>query len=393
MRLATLLLLVTVTACGSSASSAVLSETDALRVDSVLSHTVPGATDPFGQPIDAIDRREILRLLRDAQFDSLEAILDERWVATQRDIAHEGRLAHVYDSFVQGIGTIEPQLTRWMTERPNSGPARVAMASYRYGRALDTRGGRVAAATSDDRLDQSRDQATIGLRAATEALRLSPDHLTAYIMVLELAKQGGTSDPDFMRASLQAAMTAHPTSFLLRQAILGMLEPRWGGSIELMKQFAATAEEHVPQNPKLRAIAGAVPRAESFVQRRDFGMALALLDQAAFHGETYLLALAYGDLYQSHGRRVDALAAYQRALTHSPQGRSALDDRAALLVEIGALIEDRALREKVWAEAERSLKLLRELRPPYADPSRWLATLAEARAFCESAPAPCATLQ
>lgn len=389
MRLATLLLLATAAACGRSASIDVLSDADVARVDSALTNATRGTTDPFGQPIDTLDRRVLLRLLKDAQYDSLDAILAERWEATRADIAHEGRLAHVYDSFMQGTATIEPQLTRWMAERPRSAAARVAMASYRYGRSLDTRGGRVAAATSDEQMSGSRQQATTGLRAATSALEIEPDHLIAYIMLLELAKQGGTSDPAFMRSAVQAALTTHPTSFLLRQAILGMLEPRWGGSIEMMRQFAATAEEHVPANPKLRAVAGIVPRAESFVQRRDFGMALALLDQAAFHGETYLLALSYGSLYRDHGRLADALVAYQRALAHSPQGRTALDERASLLVEIGALTEDAAVRDRVWAEAEESLKLLRELRPPYADPSRWLGTLAEARAKCREGAPPC----
>lgn len=374
-------------ACAPSAE--LLTAEEAARVDSLLSNASRGTEDRFGYPIDTIDRREILRLLAAARFDTLEAILAERWDSTRADIRHEGRLLHVYDSFLQGDATIETQLLRWNAERPRSGEARVAMAAYQQGRALEARGGRVALMTSDQQRSQAQRHAQAGIEAATEALTLLPDHLIAYIFGLDLLKLSGGTDPAQGRAMLEAAMTAHPASFQLRWTILGILEPRWGGSFDMMRQFAATAEAYVPQNPKLRAIAGAVPQAESFGRREDYGMALALLDQAGFYGEHYLLSIAYGDLHDRHGKRVDALAAYDRALSVSPQGRSALEGRATMLVELGALIDDAALRERVWSEADRMVALLHDLRPPYADPAQLRAQLAEARAHCETESAPC----
>jgi tetratricopeptide (TPR) repeat protein len=366
-----------------------LTADEVTRVDSVLSSASRAAVDRFGYPIDTIDRREILRLLAAAHFDTLEAVLAERWDSTRADIKHEGRLLHVYDSFVQGDATIETQLLRWTNERPRSGEARVAMAAYQHGRALQARGGRVAALAGEERLSSAQEHAQTGIDAATEALTLVPDHLMAYVLGIDLLKLSGAPDPARGRAMLEAAMAAHPASFQLRWTILGMLEPRWGGSFDLMRQFAATAEPYVPQNPKLRAIAGAVPQAEAFAQRDDYGMALALLDQASYYGEHYLLSLAYGDLHERHGKNVDALAAYQRALAVSPQGRSALDERAKILVKLGALIEDAAQRDRVWIEAESSLKLLQALKPPYADPAHWRERLAAARAYCAAEAAPC----
>jgi len=389
VRLASLLLLACTAACGSPKPFPVLSDADVARVDSLMSNPPHLTQDQYGYPIDTIDRREILRLLRVAQFDSLDAILSERWDATKADIRSEGRLAHVYDSFVQATGTIEPELDKWIAERPGVASARVAMAMYEYGRALEGRGGDVARRTSEQQFATSRDHAEKGLAAAREALRLAPDHLIAYVVVLGHFQRGATTDPESARALVQSAMAAHPTSFLLRQAILGMLQPRWGGSLDLMRQFVASADGLALQNPKLRALAGAVAQEEAFMKNDDYGMALALLDQANFHGEHYMLDLAYGDLHLHNKRPVDALIAYQRALALSPQGRTVLDDRSSLLVQVGSLIADETVREKVFAEAERTLNLLRELQPPYADPSDWLARLSNARANCAKGPAPC----
>jgi tetratricopeptide (TPR) repeat protein len=132
-----------------------------------------------------------------------------------------------------------------------------------------------------------------------------------------------------------------------------------------------------------------VPRAESVAARNDFGMALALLDQASFTGWDYHLALDYGQLHRRHGNRVDALEAFMKARRYLPQGRSALNERGELLVELGAVTTDRELRERIWADAERALNLVHELRPPYADAGAALSQLAEARATCNTEAPPC----
>jgi hypothetical protein len=118
-------------------------------------------------------------------------------------------------------------------------------------------------------------------------------------------------------------------------------------------------------------------------------MAIALLDQASFHGEDYYLALAYGEVYRHHNQLVDALRAYERARAFRPQGRTMLEERGVLLVVIGAHIEDPAVRERVWAEAERDLRLVRELRIPHNIAVIQLGRLADRRAICRTAPAPC----
>lgn len=370
----------------------VLTEAEVARVDSLLSASKPRpAQDQYGYVIDTLDRREVLRLLKAAQYDTLEALFEERWVATQADIRHEARLQHAYDAFIQGAAVIEPQLRAWISARPNSYIPHVAMAAHRFGRAQEARGSDAASETSGDQFASANQQAVEGVAAANEALRMAPDHLTAYVMRLELLSYLRNPDPDETRATLQAAVAAHPTSFQLRWTILEILQPRWGGSIELMRQFASTAEEHAPRNAKLNALAGAAPQEEAWMQRDDFGMALALLDQAKFYGDHYALAMAYGDLLAHHDSLVSALESYDRALSYSPQGRYAHERRGILLVRIGALTADEAVREKAWAEAKKSFDLARDLRMPDLDPSYWMGVIAEARATCRSSAPPCLT--
>ncbi len=359
------------------------------RVESILANRTRPAQDRYGYPIDTLDRRELLRLLRDKQYDSLEAQLAERWESTKTDIRNEARLTHAYDAFVQIDPAVEPRIEQWMEARPSSPEARVAMAAYRWGMALDSRGGLPAVTTSRGRFASASEQAAAGLMATDEALRLSPDHLTAYIVRIELLQLSSGREDGVLRETLQAALAAHPTSFQLRLAVMDMLKPRWGGSLELMQQFAAASAEPAQQNEKLRALGGAVAQEEAFTKRNDYAASLALLDAAAAVGEHYLLLSAYGDLHLRHKRYVDALDAYEKALTLSPQGRSALEGRMESLVKIGALTADSASRDHIWAEAEQSLKLLQALRPPYVDTQDWWTQLDYAREVCRRKAAPC----
>jgi tetratricopeptide (TPR) repeat protein len=366
-----------------------LSAVDVARVDSILSNPQRLSEDAFGQPIDTIDRRELLRMLRAAQYDSLEAILNERWEATQRDIRNEARLVHAYDAFLHGNGVYEEPIKQWVAARPSSGAALVALTMYYSGRSSEARGSGTARTTKQEQFDEAQRFADEGMRAGDAALRLVPNHLVVYGEQLSMLLHGGATDRERAPLIVRAALSAHPASYELRSTILWMLQPRWGGSYEAMDAFAATANQFVAVNPKLRVTAGAVARDQADRATSDSTQALALLQQASAYGEHYSLDVEYGELYSIHSKLVDALAYMQRAIALAPQGRNAHEERGKLLVDIGALIADSAIREKAWTEAERSLKLMRDLRAPNSEAVRWLAALTRIRERCAKWPAPC----
>jgi tetratricopeptide (TPR) repeat protein len=378
------------TACSHSheLDGALLSTRDLAVLDSILTDTARSATDRFGQPLDTTDRRYFVGLLLRHQFDSLELILEERHQAMLQNIRHEGRLFHAFESFYQGNPTIASALAKWRDTMPASAHAEAATAFHLLAQAIDTRGSGAAIDTDRDRFRAMAELAAEARRHADEALRREPRHLIPHIAGISLLNYG-IADSALAVNTLQSALVAHPTSYHVRSQVLVLMEPRWGGSIEMMRAFVESGKELYDSLPVIRSLAGSVPRAEARAAHSDPGMALALLDQASVHGEDYFLALDYGNHYRLRSRWIDALKAYNRALAIRPQGRSATEERAELLVFIGVRVGDDALRERVWAFAERELLMARELRMPNANVARKLRTLAVARGACRVAPAPC----
>lgn len=359
-------------------------------VDSILADSLPPRVDPYGIPMDTLDRRQYIRWLEAGQFDTLEAIFEERRQAIIADIQHEARMYNLLEAFFQSNPTIEPALLAWVAARPESPHPMVAMAYYRLGRAVDARGGGLAGSTGEERFFHMREQARRGQRAAVEALQRGPDHFGAHFAALSLMRYGAAEqEPEWARATLQTALQTFPASYYLRNELMSMMSPMWGGSLDIMQALAEDTKQHFNTNPRLRPLAGAVARAERSAAHEDTAMAMALLDQAAFFGEDYFQALAWADQYLTQSRWVDALRAAQRASKHMPQGRTMLEVRAKLLQRIGAMIADSAVRERAFNAAERDFLTLRELRVPDANVALSMRNLAAARAACRRYAPPC----
>lgn len=348
---------------------------------------VPTA-DPFGHPLDQVDRREFARLLSTAQFDALDAMLEERVQTTRADIRHEGRVQHAFEAFLQANATIEPALEAWRRARPASDHAMAAIATYRLGRALEARGFGGAAQTENERFDDMREQAIHGLRAADETLRRAPDHFMAHLIRVRLLRYARPDSATTAHA-VSSALAAYPSSYLMRATLLESMEPRWGGSVAQMQAFLDDGRPFHAANPRLAALDGSVLRVEALRADHDSAFVLAKLDEARRHGEDYELLLAYGRIYRNQSRWVDALRAYHRAAALQPQGRAMLEARGGILLVIGGLLEDAVLRARVLDAAERDLLLARELRLPGVTVSPTLRSLAVARASCQVGPPPC----
>lgn len=347
-------------------------------------------SDAFGYAVDTLDRRVLVRWLRQAKYDSLTANLAERWQLTREDITNEGLLYSGYEAFYQETPALEGQLRKWAAAQPNAAEPRIAEAYYRYGRAYAARGGRSANATEESQFAGMQQQIALGREAADAGLRLAPDHLIGYFTQIQFLRLGGAASQDAALRTVQGAITAHPASFLIRDEIMTMLQPRWGGSLEVMRAFAIASREVVAQNPKLAILEGRVPMEEARMSQHEFGMALALLDQAKFYGEDYHLALAYGELYARHDMLVESFEAYRRARAFIPQGRTQVAKRGIVMLRLAVLTESGPLRDSMFVGAERALRYTANMQSPNENPAMYLTWLAEARDKCDGEAPPCA---
>jgi hypothetical protein len=348
--------------------------------------------------VDTLDRRVLTGWLMAGHYDSLTNELAARWDSTRSDIRYEGLLYHAYEAFYQWDGRLEPSLAKWRNAQPGVAEPLVAQAYYRYGRAMQARGGAWASETAEERFEAMRDQANEGFKAVERALALKPGHVIAHSVRFHLLRLAGPPEDADPMAWVQQALAANPASFLLRDDIMTLMQPRWGGDIDVMKEFAEAAKEYAGLNPKLKILEGRIPIEEAQMEHdqagSDYGMQLALLDQASFLGEDYYLALAYGHLYDHHDMPTKALEAYQRARAFYPQGRTMLEEIAPVLLKVAVLAEAGPLRDSLFAESKRAMSLIRELRPPGVNLSRWERLHEMAVARCAKEPSsPCARIQ
>jgi hypothetical protein len=353
---------------------------------------VPPSPDRFGYLVDTLDRRTLIRWLQAAAYDSLEGALATRWRLTQSDIRNENQLYNAYEAFYQGSPVLQPVLRRWAEARPASAEARLAEAYFHYGRAVAGRGGQLARSTSELQFAMMRHEIRLGYAAVDSALMIAPQHLIGHFLRMNFLRLGG-ADPETGGRMLREALSAQPTSFLVRDAVMTLLEPRWGGSFEMMAAFAESGREHMASNPKLAVLEGRVALEQARLSSEHFANARALLDQAAVHGEDYFLALEYGDLYWRHGQDIKALEALERARAFIPQGRTLVMNRARALARVAVRAPEGELRSRAFDEAERAFIFVQEMRIPAQDPAPHLERLRAVRAACQGVGPPCIDLR
>lgn len=377
-------------ACGLLLRGEPVDDAEIVAVRAALAESeLPGA-DKYGVPVDTLDRRVLVRWLKQGQYDSLSHELSARWQATRQDIRNEMLLYNAYESFFQnGAAGLQPHLTKWAEARPGQAEPLVAEAYYRYGRAYESRGTRSIGNTSEEEVASMMTQVAEGRAAADRALQLAPGHVFAHFVRLNLMRMGSVPDQATAINTVQSALTDNPASFLLRDEIMVMLQPRWGGSLDAMRAFAEASREFIPVNPKLVLLPGRVPMEEARLTK-DYGMSLALLDQAATYGEDYHLALAYTRLYDRNNEPVKALEASQRAQSFIPQGRSHVAIRGQVLLRVAILLKRSPLRDSLFEMSGRSIALAAQLATPNEDPASHLESWKRARRHCElKDPEPC----
>ncbi|MCC7002278.1 MAG: hypothetical protein IT357_08990 [Gemmatimonadaceae bacterium] len=368
----------------------VLDPAEVAVVDSLMSDlTLPG-TDAYGSPLDTLDRRALQRWIRAGHVDSAGAVLAARWAATQSDIMNEMQLYNAYESLFVRSSAIEGGLLRWVVSQPQRVEPYAALAYYHYGRAYEWRTGKAIRDVKPERLVEMRKHAALSRAYADSALRLEPTHLIAHYLRINISRLAGRDTME-IRQTVTDAVAAQPQSFLIWNDVIGLLEPRWGGSYEAMDAVAQAAQQHADANPRLRVLLGrvALDRANVAMFDRDRDRAMELWAEARGYGEDYFVALGLSEIHHRFNEYAPALRAAYAARRHLPQGRSAMGLRAHMLTEVGALTADSTLRHRVWEQANDELRAIAAMMVPLEDPATDLAKLAHARTWCSRFAAPC----
>jgi tetratricopeptide (TPR) repeat protein len=168
------------------------------------------------------------------------------------------------------------------------------------------------------------------------ALKLDPNSIVAYRQMIDMVGGPG-SDAASARKFLDKALKAQPNSFILREAYMQNLLPRWGGSYDAMAKFAAESAPYAAKNPRINALRGFVDwdKGRVFERMGKIGDAI----------ESYQRALNTGNYWQFHydrgqylfraDKNEDALEEFNAVLAQYPQNADALYERSGVAYELG----------------------------------------------------------
>ena len=259
---------------------------------------------PWTLVLSAGEALDLRRLLRTAQFDSVEIALRLAQDEAAVDVRAEWRY---YDSYVALVEpSLRAALDAWIAAHPRVVEARIARGMYFVNLAGVRRGGAVAGRTKRAQfgaLDATLDSSFAEIRVA---LKGDPSNLAAYWVLQRAAGFHGQADvlPTYNRA-----LRLSPASFVTRWLAITNLAPRWGGTYESMDRVAAQAQQFASANPELRTLQGFVDwdKADAAWQRDDAERAISQAKASTSYGESYTLCLKAARILWYYDREPEAL--------------------------------------------------------------------------------------
>ncbi len=137
----------------------------------------------------------------------------------------------------------------WLSKSPKSAFAWSARGTHFLGLANGARGGRTYGEMDDTSRRAQSTNAGLAIHAFQTAIAIEPRLMPAYVQMASAAMVDSRDDVEW--SAIHAGQKVDPLcSELANQAMFG-LQPKWGGSKEAMKAYAATLEPHLRERPLL----------------------------------------------------------------------------------------------------------------------------------------------
>lgn len=296
--------------------------------------------------------------IEEGRSSSIDARLDALVEGYFAGTVPEGTLMSTYsDIFGYSSAQVGRSIDRWMQDSSGSAHALVAHGQHLLAIAYEARGDQLAANTKPSEMARMEVARAAAEREFRAALLANPRILAAHKGLILSAKLNG--DTDLARSALKQALAIDPKNFYVRAAMIQTLEPRWGGSLEAMRQLADDAVPYQPDNPRianLRAIALACAGLEAY-WAEDYTEALRHFDAGLAEGPVgfYLELAAFAN--SRRGDHVRAVELASQNLRFSPDHLAARQRRVADLTALG---------EFAWADSDLDIILSTRPRDPAA---------------------------
>ena len=310
---------------------------------------VLGPLHPLTPPITA-DKLVVMADLRAHNYDHLDAMLIAYQTAAEHDVKQEINAHQAFTAFAREDPFFDAALREWIKRSPKSYSPLLAYAEFLIEQGSLARGEKWAYETSAEQMQRMNQFADAGANEARAALALNPKLADAYALLIHQKMTGGAVGDCI--SENDAGLKQIPASFVVRDATMNCLKPRWGGSYVQMHDLAQKAQDYVGENPLLSIFKGFVASDEGQVLGLDNRFDLELEYQShalaeggdywSFYnhrGETLMRLNRFAEGYADMSRANQLLPQDSNTLVWMAYGLSALGRNQEALADLDKAVD------------------------------------------------------
>ncbi len=288
--------------------------------------------------LKSIDKDSWLNLIEKKQYKKLDLKLQVLQDEYMHDITKERTLLLALKSFENSNPQLEYMLEGWVKVQPNSIFAHTSLGIYHTNLAFLSRG--TASITKTNKKQIAKMNAHF--RKAKDELQFAidknPKFTVPFAYMLSIYMANGNNKA--YRELLDKALLTNPYSSNIRYNHLSSLEPKWGGSLEKLKNFMADTSKLYGKNKVLKREEGYYPYVQADMLRFKKGFdkkrQIAYLNEAIKlnpNNEKYYMSR--GDSYYFYFKDFKkAIDDYTKALNLSSQDSFILGTRAKVYLKL-----------------------------------------------------------
>ena len=213
-----------------------------------------------------ISNSQTSSMLRSQQYQELNS----RYSAIQRKF-EDGELTGdelraEFREFYPMDADLAPKFDAWVAQFPESYVARVARGIYYKKVGFEARGTNYIRDTSQSQIDGMTAAFEKSLADLRGSLNMDPKPFLSYFHLLDLGRALGVKED--LRALFDRAIGLDPSSYAVRLKYMVTLEPRWGGSMEEMRNFYAECQRAGLNDAQNKELQGMLSQEQAWLAQR-----------------------------------------------------------------------------------------------------------------------------
>lgn len=258
--------------------------------------------------IDSPVSAEITNLILQEKFEEFEKQSKYYEEQISKDPLYESPLFKLYEALDADSNHLLEKMNKWVEKRP-SYISYAARGICKANQGWKIRGDKFVSETAPENLLMMHLFHEDGKTDLIAAIELNDRFFPAYssLIGIEMAK----GDIDSTKDIHDMAVRSIPETYYVRYDYLRSLQPRWGGSFELMEEYVNTLDKAAKKNPRIWSLKGELPAEHG---------------QVAWADSDYVSAIQYFTEALSYCERMSFLKYRGRLYMLTGQDNLALED-------------------------------------------------------------------